>query len=68
MASPVPQTVIIASYIYFVSTLGPRIMENRKPFELKKAMIVYNFSIVAFSLYMIYEVGQIFILPDGSFR
>lgn len=56
MSSPVPQTIIIASYIYFVTTLGPKLMENRKPFDLKKPMIVYNFSIVALSLYMIYEV------------
>ncbi|XP_062409759.1 elongation of very long chain fatty acids protein 7-like [Sardina pilchardus] len=55
MSSPVPQTMIIASYIYFVTTLGPRIMENRKPFDLKKPMIVYNFSIVGLSLYLIYE-------------
>lgn len=59
MSSPVPQTIIIASYIYFVTTLGPRLMENRKPFDLKKPMIAYNFSIVALSLYMIYEVCHI---------
>lgn len=57
MSSPFPQTMIILSYIYFVTTLGPRLMENRKPFDLKRPMIIYNFSIVAFSLYMIYEVG-----------
>lgn len=56
MASPFPQTIIIASYVYFVTSLGPRLMENRKPFDLKRPMIIYNFSIVAFSLYMIYEV------------
>ena len=33
-------------------------MDNRKPFDLKNVMIVYNFSIVAFSLYMIYEVSE----------
>lgn len=58
MSSPFPQTMIILSYIYFVTTLGPRLMENRKPFDLKRPMIIYNFSIVAFSLYMIYEVGN----------
>lgn len=58
MSSPFPQTMIILSYIYFVTTLGPRLMENRKPFDLKQPMIIYNFSIVAFSLYMIYEVGN----------
>ncbi|KAJ7988177.1 hypothetical protein DPEC_G00320900 [Dallia pectoralis] len=55
MSSPFPQTVIIVAYIYFVTTLGPRLMENHKPFDLKNTMIVYNFSIVGFSLYMIYE-------------
>lgn len=58
MSSPFPQTLIILSYVYFVTTLGPRLMENRKPFDLKRPMIIYNFSIVAFSLYMIYEVGN----------
>ncbi|KAA0714245.1 Elongation of very long chain fatty acids protein 7 [Triplophysa tibetana] len=55
MSSPLPQTIILALYIYFVRSLGPRLMENRKPFELKQVLIVYNFSVVAFSLYMCYE-------------
>ncbi len=58
MSSPFPQTIIIAAYIYFVTTLGPRLMENRKPFDLKRPMIIYNLSIVAFSIYMIYEVRE----------
>ena len=58
MSSVWPQTFIIASYIYFVTTLGPRLMENSKAFDLKNAMIVYNFGIVGLSLYMIYEVGS----------
>uniref|UniRef100_A0A672QK28 Uncharacterized protein n=1 Tax=Sinocyclocheilus grahami TaxID=75366 RepID=A0A672QK28_SINGR len=36
MSSPLPQTVIIVFYIYFVMSLGPRLMENRKPFDLKR--------------------------------
>ncbi|KAL4630094.1 elongation of very long chain fatty acids protein 7 [Arapaima gigas] len=55
MSNPVPQTIIIASYIYFVWSLGPRLMENRKPFDLKQVLIVYNFSLVGLSLYMCYE-------------
>lgn len=55
MSSPLPQTIIISLYIYFVVSLGPRLMENRKPFELKRVLIVYNFSVVAYSLYMCYE-------------
>lgn len=60
MSSPLPQTIIIAAYIYFVTSLGPRIMENRKAFDLKGVLIVYNFSVVALSIYMIYEVSGAF--------
>lgn len=55
MSSPLPQAIILGFYVYFVTFLGPKLMENRKPFELKKAMITYNFSIVLFSVYMCYE-------------
>ncbi|XP_037634851.1 elongation of very long chain fatty acids protein 7a isoform X3 [Sebastes umbrosus] len=55
MSSPLPQALVIAVYIYFVTSLGPRIMENRKAFDLKGVLIVYNFSVVALSLYMCYE-------------
>ncbi|XP_077417258.1 elongation of very long chain fatty acids protein 7a isoform X1 [Vanacampus margaritifer] len=55
MSSPVLQSVIIMAYIYFVVSLGPRIMENRKAFDLKGVLVVYNFSVVALSLYLCYE-------------
>nr|WAH70729.1 ELOVL fatty acid elongase 7a [Eleutheronema tetradactylum] len=55
MASPFPQALIILGYIYFVTSLGPRIMENRKAFDLKKVLIVYNFGVVALSFYLSYE-------------
>lgn len=55
MSSPLPQILLIGAYIYFVTSLGPKLMENRKPFDLKQIMIVYNFGIVAFSIYMCYE-------------
>lgn len=62
MSSPLPQTIIIAAYIYFVTSLGPRIMENRKGFDLKGVLIVYNFAVVALSLYMCYEVSHVILL------
>uniref|UniRef100_A0A2K6BTR2 Elongation of very long chain fatty acids protein n=1 Tax=Macaca nemestrina TaxID=9545 RepID=A0A2K6BTR2_MACNE len=55
MSSPLPQTILLGFYVYFVTSLGPKLMENRKPFELKKVMITYNFLIVLFSVYMCYE-------------
>ncbi|XP_053101417.1 elongation of very long chain fatty acids protein 1 [Hemicordylus capensis] len=55
MGSPWLMTSILLSYAYFVLSLGPRIMANRKPLNLKKFMVVYNFSLVALSLYIVYE-------------
>lgn len=57
MGSPLLMTSILLTYVYFVLSLGPRIMANRKPFQLRGFMIVYNFSLVALSLYIVYEVG-----------
>uniref|UniRef100_A0A3Q2HV14 Elongation of very long chain fatty acids protein n=1 Tax=Equus caballus TaxID=9796 RepID=A0A3Q2HV14_HORSE len=55
MGSPLLMTSILLTYVYFVLSLGPRIMANRKPFQLRSFMIVYNFSLVALSLYIVYE-------------
>ncbi|KAL6068563.1 hypothetical protein STEG23_000966 [Scotinomys teguina] len=55
MGSPLLITSILLTYVYFVLSLGPRIMANRKPFQLRGFMIVYNFSLVILSLYIVYE-------------
>ncbi|MEE6495108.1 hypothetical protein FKM82_001955 [Ascaphus truei] len=55
MQSPVLPAAILLMYVYFVLSLGPRIMANRKPFDLKPLMVVYNFSLVAVSAYIVYE-------------
>ena len=59
MSSPFPTTFIIGTYIYFVTSLGPKLKENKKPFELRHIMAFYNFSVVILSLYMTYEVSII---------
>uniref|UniRef100_A0A336MNH3 Elongation of very long chain fatty acids protein n=1 Tax=Culicoides sonorensis TaxID=179676 RepID=A0A336MNH3_CULSO len=55
MSSPLPTIAICLSYAYFVKILGPRLMENRKPFELRKVLIVYNAIQVIFSTWLFYE-------------
>uniref|UniRef100_H2V7N2 Elongation of very long chain fatty acids protein 1 n=1 Tax=Takifugu rubripes TaxID=31033 RepID=H2V7N2_TAKRU len=55
MQSPIPMTSILLCYLFFVLYLGPRIMANRKPFKLQEAMIVYNFALVALSIFIVYE-------------
>ncbi|XP_033211342.1 elongation of very long chain fatty acids protein AAEL008004-like [Belonocnema kinseyi] len=55
MSSPFPTLIICLSYAYFVKRLGPKLMENRKPFELRKTMICYNACQVIFSSWLFYE-------------
>ncbi|XP_054912106.1 ELOVL fatty acid elongase 8b [Poeciliopsis prolifica] len=52
--SPVPVTLIVLGYLCVVWA-GSRLMKNRKPFELKIVLIVYNFGMVGFSAYMFHE-------------
>lgn len=55
MGSPVGMSAILISYLFFVLYAGPRFMANRKPFQLKEAMIIYNFSLVVLSVVIVYE-------------
>ncbi len=61
MSSPFPTLAIVATYIYFVKSLGPRLMKDRQPFELKKAIIIYNIIQVTWSIYMVYKVRVMFL-------
>nr|XP_037874735.1 elongation of very long chain fatty acids protein AAEL008004 isoform X2 [Bombyx mori]XP_037874736.1 elongation of very long chain fatty acids protein AAEL008004 isoform X2 [Bombyx mori] len=55
MSSPLPTLIICLSYVYLVKVLGPQFMENRKPYELKNLLILYNFLQVIFSAWLFYE-------------
>ncbi|XP_069674902.1 very long chain fatty acid elongase AAEL008004-like [Periplaneta americana] len=58
MSSPFPTLAICLSYVYLVKVLGPRIMENRKPMELRNVLIYYNLFQVLFSTWLFYEIGM----------
>ena len=52
-----PTVVICAAIGYLVMvTAGPRFMEKRDPFQLRKVLIGYNFCSVLFSMWMMWEV------------
>ena len=57
MSSPLPTIAICLSYAYFSKVLGPRIMENRKPFNLRNVLVVYNLFQTVFSTWIFYEVS-----------
>lgn len=54
MKTPIPITIIFVLYLALVF-LGPKIMSNRKPVDLKYFIIVYNLALVYLSVYMFYE-------------
>ncbi|GBN38037.1 Elongation of very long chain fatty acids protein 4 [Araneus ventricosus] len=47
---------ILVGYVLFVTWIGPSWMKNRKPFELKIPMIVYNFFMSAFNLILVHQL------------
>ena len=54
----VPILVISALYLIFCIFIGPMLMKNRQPYELKWLMQVYNLQQVLTSTYVTYEVGR----------
>ncbi|KAJ3626133.1 hypothetical protein MTP99_016651 [Tenebrio molitor] len=58
MSSPISTIAISLAYIYFAKFLGPQLMKNRKPFQLKKVILVYNLLQVLLSTYLFYEMGM----------
>ncbi|KAG5314220.1 ELVL1 protein, partial [Acromyrmex insinuator] len=55
MSGPFSTLAICLFYAYFVKVLGPKMMENRKPFDLRKVMIWYNLFQVIFSTWLFNE-------------
>ncbi|XP_037930402.1 elongation of very long chain fatty acids protein 7-like [Teleopsis dalmanni] len=52
MSSPAPVVSIVAVYLLFVLKIGPAFMKNRKPYDLKKIMVIYNAFQVCYSIWM----------------
>ncbi|XP_074602809.1 very long chain fatty acid elongase AAEL008004-like [Brevipalpus obovatus] len=49
MGNPVYIVVMCLSYVYFVKFLGPKLMKNRKPFDLSGPMLLYNILTVIYN-------------------
>jgi hypothetical protein len=49
---------ILVLYHYFVHSLGPRFMVNKRPFELKGLLIAHNLSQVLANVYLFWRVIQ----------
>lgn len=68
MSSPLPTITICLTFAYLVKIAGPKWMENRKPFELKPVIAVYNLAQVVFSTWLVYEFLASGWWGDYSFR
>jgi len=56
MEDPIVNTVSVCIYLFIVKYAGPKFMENRKPFEFRRILFVYNIGLVVLSAWMFYEV------------
>uniref|UniRef100_A0A8C1VE91 Elongation of very long chain fatty acids protein n=1 Tax=Cyprinus carpio TaxID=7962 RepID=A0A8C1VE91_CYPCA len=56
MDSPLPTLAISSSYLLFL-WLGPKYMQGREPLQLRKTLILYNFSMVVLNFFIFKEVS-----------
>lgn len=52
----------------FFQILGPKLMEDRKPFKLRNVLVIYNFIQVLFSLWLFYEACMSGWMTTYSYR
>lgn len=52
---PGPLLMIIVTYLYFSISAGPRYMRDKKPYQLRHLMILYNLVQIFLSIYLVYE-------------
>ena len=49
--SPISFALIMFSYVLFAKYIGPQLMKNRKPMDLRSLMLIYNTSMVAINAF-----------------
>ncbi|XP_013784582.2 elongation of very long chain fatty acids protein AAEL008004-like [Limulus polyphemus] len=59
MQSPWPTLTLVFCYVYFVKVVGPAWMKDRKPFYLRKLMVVYNFTMVVVNAWLFIQLGRL---------
>ncbi|KAF2356162.1 ELO family [Trinorchestia longiramus] len=58
MASPVPTLVLAGSYLIMVKQ-GPVLMQDRKPFEFRRFLVIYNLAVMMLNLYIGVELAVV---------
>ncbi|OWR40664.1 elongation of very long chain fatty acids protein AAEL008004-like isoform X1 [Danaus plexippus] len=55
VTGPGPLITLLASYLYFCTSVGPNYMRDRKPYSLKNTIALYNISQILLSIFLVYE-------------
>lgn len=58
MSSPLPTLGLCVFYAYFSKSLAPKLMEKRKPLDLRNFLVLYNLFQTVFSTWIFYEYLQ----------
>lgn len=56
MDSPVSILCVFVLYLVMVKQ-GPKMMEQREPFQVQGAMVLYNLAVMVLSIYIAFEVS-----------
>ena len=54
---PIPIIFIVSVYLYFVRSIGPRLMKEREPYDLKWVLRIYNIFMTAVNFYIFARVS-----------
>uniref|UniRef100_A0A1A9VLR8 Elongation of very long chain fatty acids protein n=1 Tax=Glossina austeni TaxID=7395 RepID=A0A1A9VLR8_GLOAU len=58
MSSPLNVTLIILAYIVIVRRIGPSVMKNRKAYDLRNTLVVYNVFQIIYNSYLCWVLGS----------
>ncbi|XP_046752080.1 elongation of very long chain fatty acids protein AAEL008004-like [Diprion similis] len=56
ISTPLPLMIIIASYLYFVLSCGPRYMRDTKPYSLRTFLTCYNVFQIFYNTWIVYKL------------
>lgn len=58
MSSPLPAMAICLAYIFIVKVLGPKFMENRPAYDLRRVLLFYNLFQIVVNVWVFYELSR----------
>lgn len=65
IGNPTMVISLICGYLYLVKVWGPRWMEERKPYDLKRVIMAYNVLMVTLNIYFLYKFLSLSYLGGG---